>query len=193
MPSSTRERRRPISCRRRLAAVLPAFLISLVLPLSAHSEPAPERSPQRGERSGENFPAVRGNVCDPDPLLPELVYQFAGAINNTTSTVTRATVVQCTNTGDTSTQLQVILYEYNATSAYCGSVNIDPLDTATFESSPVDFYSADVLMGAGSVEQGLGQIRAEISDIICTVQVVDPDNTPPGWGFDIPLHRVASP
>lgn len=161
----------------------------ILLPQAALSESATEQASPRGESLERLAGASRGDACD--PLLPQIVYEFAGAINNTASTVNRATVVQCTNRGTTSAEIQVVLYQYNVTSQYCGNATADPLETVTFESSSVQFYAADVIMGAGSVEQGLGQIRSNITDLICTVQAVDPENIPPNWGFDIPLYRVA--
>jgi hypothetical protein len=122
------------------------------------------------------------------------LYEFAGALNNTVSAVNRATVVMCANTHPTdSVEIELVLYQYNATSSYNGTVTVDPLETVTFESSSVEFYAADVVMGAGFVEQGLGQIRTSHRSVICTVQTVDPDNIPPTWSFDLPLYRVPLP
>jgi hypothetical protein len=103
--------------------------------------------------------------------------------------VKQATVVQCTNVDETEpTEVEVQLFQYNATSVYTGTVTADPLDTATFESSQVPFYTADTFMSAGEVEQGYGRILTEHRNVICTVQTVDPENSPPTWAFDLPLY-----
>lgn len=129
---------------------------------------------------------------DMEALQPEgfiALYHFAGGLNNTMSAVKRATVVQCTNVDETeSSEIEWQLFEYNATSVYTGTVTVDPLETATFESASVAFYAADVVMGAGFMEQGYGRILTEHKDIICAAQTVDPDNVPPAWGFDLPLY-----
>ena len=117
------------------------------------------------------------------------LYHFAGAVNNTTASVDRATVVQCTNVDDEeASEVELQLFQYNATSVYTGTINVDPLDTATFESSSVDFYAADVVMSTGFVEQGYGRILTEHRNVICTAQTIDPSNTPPTWGFNLPLY-----
>lgn len=114
-------------------------------------------------------------------------FHFAGALNDTGSD--KATVVQCSNVDDTeATTIEVQLFEYNASSVYTGTVSVDPMETATFESSQVPFYFADVFMNAGIVEQGYGRILAEHENIICTVQTIDSGNSPPTWSFDLPVY-----
>jgi len=139
----------------------------------------------RGEIRGltaEQLPALQ------PPDLTEL-YHFAGALNDDVSAVSKATVIQCTNLDDVApTRIEVQLFTYNATDVYTGTTSVNPLHTATFESSQVPFYLADVFMAAGLLEQGYGRILTEHSNVVCTVQTVDPTTDPPNWSFDIPVY-----
>lgn len=149
--------------------------------------PAWRRAEGRGGRTGsiqgltpEQLPALQ-----PPDLTP--LYHFAGALNRDTDPPL-ATVVQCSNLGADPTRIEVQLYDYDASDVYTGSIGVDPLHTATFESSPVSFYLADVPMVVGNVVQGYGRILAQHDDVVCTVQTVDPDGVPPAWAFDIPVY-----
>lgn len=154
----------------------------------------------RGERA-EGSEGRSGRILDLTPEQIEriqqnhldVVYHFAGALNDTTSGDEKATAVQCTNIDSSeTTEIEVQLFEYNATAVYTGVTSVDPMETATFESSQVPFYFADVFMDAELVEQGYGRILSTHEDIVCTVQAVDPMNAPPTWSFDLPLyHRTA--
>lgn len=161
-----------------------ALVVLLLGALAGPRAPAADRVDETGEAT------KRGSATD----LKHPLYEFAGALNNTTSTVKRATVVLCANIHPAdSVDIEVVLYEYNASRSYTGAVSVDPLETATFESSQVAFYTADVFMNAGSVEQGFGQIRTSHRSVICSAQTIDPENAPPTWGFDLPLHKVPLP
>jgi hypothetical protein len=132
--------------------------------------------------TAEQLPALQ-----PPDLTP--LYHFAGALNKDTVTPNKATVVQCTNVDDTaSTQVEVQLFDYDAGDVFTGTLNVAPLRTATFESIPVSFYLADLIMYAGTVDQGYGRILTEHSNVVCTVQTVDPTSSPPSWSFDIPVY-----
>jgi hypothetical protein len=126
-------------------------------------------------------------------LVPEgftVLYHFSGALNLDRS---KATAIQCTNVDETqNTDIEVQLFQYNATSVYTSTTNVDSFETATFESSQVDFYAADVFMNAGFVEQGYGRILTEHKNVICTVQVLDPANSPPTWMQNIPVYMATS-
>jgi hypothetical protein len=120
---------------------------------------------------------------DPTPL-----YHFANALNDTISAVPKGTAIMCTNVDETeSTEIVVELYDYDGLSMYPGTVTIDPYETATFESTQIEFYSADVFMNAGFIEQGYGRILTQHRNVICTVQVLDPDNNPPTWIENVPV------
>lgn len=181
---------RPIAL---LALAVGLALLGLIAGRSALAQNTAPASGERQEESAGKTGRIENLTPDQLPALqPEnlnTIYHFAGGLNNTVSAVNRATVVQCTNVHESdSTEIELQLFQYNATSVYTGTVTVDPLDTATFESSSVEFYAADVVMGAGFVEQGLGRILAEHDQLICTVQTVDPDNIPPTWGFNIPVY-----
>jgi len=165
-----------------LICLLALSVITTSSALSAASDRVPPGSTD--QTRGANETCVSGR--------PPVLYEFAGALNST-SAPEKATVIQCTNSGDAVVEIEVELWNYNAATSYCSGISVDPLKTATFESSQVPFYLADVFMNAGSVEQGLGQIRAGSTDVLCTVQVVDPSNDPPTWSFDLPLYRVSAP
>ena len=154
-------------------------------PGSERNVPSNAESTAVGQKS--QLTAEELEALQPEGLLT--LYHFAGAVNNTSSSVERATVVQCTNVDDEEvSEIELQLFQFNATSVYTGTITADPLDTVTFESSSVDFYAADVLMGTGFVEQGYGRILTEHRNVICTVQTIDPNNTPPTWGFNLPLY-----
>lgn len=149
-----------------------------------------------GERDEGNG-GTTGQILEPtseqlkalqtEELTPR--FHFAGALNDTGTSSPKATVVQCTNTDDAEdTTIEVQLFQYNASAVYTGTINVEPMKTATFESSQVVFYSADVFLDAGFVEQGYGRILTEHANVICTVQTVDPENSPPTWSFDIPVY-----
>jgi hypothetical protein len=154
----------------------------------------PDSAPsERTEGSGGETGQVRDLTPEKLQALQaqdlNTIYHFAGALNDNAGSGGKATVVQCTNVDDTeSTAIEVQLFEYDASAVYTGTVDVAPMRTATFESRQVPFYVADVFMNAGVVEQGYGRILAEHDNVICTVQTVDPDNSPPTWSFDLPLY-----
>lgn len=130
----------------------------------------------------EQFSALESTELTP-------LYHFAGALNNDLVTPNKATVVQCTNVDDTvSTQVEVQLFDYDAMDVFTATIRIGPFKTVTFESIPVAYYYADVFIFAGVVDQGYGRILAEHNKVICTVQTIDPINSPPSWSFDIPIY-----
>jgi hypothetical protein len=151
--------------------------------------------PTRERSEGSN--AKTGNIENMTPQQMEAmlqdeenaVYHFAGALNDNASSDGKGTAVQCSNANSTiSTTIEVQLFEYNATSVYTGTITVEPLETSTFESRQIAFYLADVFMNAGLVEQGYGRILSSHDDIVCTVQTIDPHNSPPTWSFDLPLY-----
>lgn len=165
----------------RWRARLPALLIVGFLAASAQS------ADRAGDRGGSGERGSETNLKHP-------LYEFAGALNDTSSTVKKATVVMCANTHPTDpVEIEVVLYNYNAVDSYHGLITVDPMKTATFESSQVDFYLADVFIDAGSVQQGLGQIRTSHRSVICTAQTIDPGGPTPSWSFDLPVYRVPLP
>lgn len=148
---------------------------------------------ERVEGAAGKTGQIRGLTAEQLPALqpPDLtpLYHFAGALSKDTTTPNKATVIQCTNVDDTdSAQIEVQLFDYDAQDVYTGTLDVAPLRTATFESIPVSFYLADLIMYAGTVDQGYGRILTEHSNIVCTVQTVDPTSSPPGWSFDIPVY-----
>ncbi|MDX1688087.1 MAG: hypothetical protein R3248_08900 [Candidatus Promineifilaceae bacterium] len=171
-----------------------ALLGNAVLAQAGADQAAP------GERA-EGSDGRSGRILDLTPEQIEriqqnhlsVVYHFAGALNATETATEKATVVQCTNIhASETTEVEVQLFQYDASAVYTGTISVDPMKTATFESSPVPFYVADVFLGAGNVEQGYGRIMSTHEDIVCTVQTIDPVNSPPTWSFDLPLyHRTA--
>jgi hypothetical protein len=169
--------------------VVVVVLIGRGVGAQGSNTPITDRTGERDGKRGE----IRGLTPDQLPALqpPELtvLYRFAGALNVDSGAVEKATVVQCTNIDDAdSVQIEVQLFDYNALSVYTGTTSVDPFETATFESTQVEFYAADVFMNAGSVEQGYGRILTEHGNVVCSVQTVDPNNSPPTWSFDIPVY-----
>jgi hypothetical protein len=180
----------------------PAFVLVLVISVVAagvfvgHAVFAQGAEPAANERvegTAGTTGQIRGLTAEQLPALqpPGMtpLYHFAGALNKDTVTPNKATVVQCTNVDDTaSTQVEVQLFDYDAADVFTGTLNVAPLRTATFESIPISFYLADLILYAGTVDQGYGRILTEHSNVICTVQSIDPTTSPPSWGFDIPVY-----
>jgi hypothetical protein len=116
------------------------------------------------------------------------LYHFSGVLND--SVKERGTAVFCTNIDAvTDAQVEVQFYNWDAAQVDTGSFLVHPLRTATFESTTINFYVADVAMNAGLVDQGYGRILTSHSNVVCTVQVLDADGSPPAWSMDIPLYR----
>lgn len=116
------------------------------------------------------------------------LYHFAGVLNLPASG--KGTAVQCTNVDATAaTYVEVQLFDYTGTQVDTAAISVDPLRTVTFESTSILFYTADVPMSAGLVEQGYGRILTEHRNVVCTVQVLDAANVTPTWSMDIPVYR----
>jgi hypothetical protein len=156
---------------------------------------AQRQEPPRGDRADESEYVTR-HIRDltseqltnlvPNGMTP--LYHFAGVVNR--ADLGRGTAVLCTNIDTVaSTVIEVQLFNYDATQVDTGSLPVAPLETATFESTTIDFYMADVAMNAGNVDQGYGRILTEHSNVVCTVQVLDADNVPPTWSLDLPVYR----
>jgi hypothetical protein len=82
----------------------------------------------------------------------------------------------------------VQLFDWDAFDVFTASLTVMPFRTVTFESIPIAHYYADVFMNAGTVDQGYGRILTEHSNVICTVQTIDPNSSPPSWSFDLPVY-----
>jgi hypothetical protein len=180
----------------------PAFVLLLVISLviagvfvghGVFAQGAESAANERVEGAAGKTGQILGLTPEQLPALqpPDLtpLYHFSGALSKDTVTPNKATVVQCTNV-DTSvyTQVEVQLFDYDAGEVFTGTLNVAPLRTATFESVPVSFYLADLILYAGTVDQGYGRILTEHSNVVCTVQTVDPTSSPPSWSFDIPVY-----
>ncbi len=118
-------------------------------------------------------------------LVP--VYHFAGVMNSSMKGI--GTAIHCTNLNETdSTFIEVQLYDFNATLVQTASIEVSPLRTVTFESTQIMFYVADIIMSADNIDQGYGRILAENGNIVCTVQILDANHTPPTYFFNIPIY-----
>jgi hypothetical protein len=148
-----------------------------------------ERSEGEGGKTGQilGLTPEQLPVLQPPGLTP--LYHFAGALSNNVTTPEKATVVQCTNVDDTVwTSVELQLFDFDALDVFTGTISVSPFRTVTFESIPVAHYYADIFINAGTVDQGYGRILTEHSNVICTVQTIDPGSSPPNWSFDIPVY-----
>ncbi len=158
-----------------------AFLVGSDLARAQGNGPGgSERDFESEEESSDQFTRATGEL---KPL-----YHFANVLNDEISSIQEGTAIMCTNLDETeSTEVEVQLYQYTGDLGGTGIITIDPFETATFESNTITFYSADVVMDVGFIEQGYGRILTQHKNVVCTVQILDADNSPPTWMENIPV------
>jgi hypothetical protein len=189
---------KPMKQRMKQPALVIILVASLILVgvfvghavLAQRSEPvANERVEGVGGKTGQILGLTPEQLPALQPPDRTPLYHFSGALSNNLTTPEKATVVQCTNVDDIdSTVVEVQLYDYDAQDVFTATISVGPFRTVTFESIPVAHYYADAFINAGAVDQGYGRILTEHSNVICTVQTIDPNNSPPNWSFDIPVY-----
>jgi hypothetical protein len=89
-------------------------------------------------------------------------------------TAKEATSITCTNTGSTTTGLQVKLYQYNGTLLHTTTINAVAQNTYTISTQQTALYFDDVYLDSDGIYQGSARILSDSPAIICTAQVLDP-------------------
>lgn len=114
-------------------------------------------------------------------------YHFANVLNDVDGG--EGTAIICTNLDETeATDIEVQLYDFDGELEGTNTITANPLHTVTFESTPINFYVADVLMNiTNDINQGYGRILTQHKNVVCTVQILDADNSPPTWMENIPV------
>jgi hypothetical protein len=137
---------------------------------------------------------VRANPAAPLDLLP--VYRFNGITDDGeqgSANRKEATSIHCTNIDQTNNvQVEVMLYQWNGTDVYTGTVNMPPNRSFTFSTQNTTIYFDDVLLGGSpgtpAIFQGSGVVLADSNKVICTAQVLDPLNYPPTFLEKLPMY-----
>lgn len=105
-----------------------------------------------------------------------------------------ATSIHCTNTGSTDNIVEVIIYQWNGTDIYTGTVTMPPRRTFTFSTQNTTIYFDDVLLGGNpgtdAIFQGFGVVLSEKPTIACTAQVLDPLGYPPFYMDKLAMHEA---
>jgi pyruvate/2-oxoglutarate dehydrogenase complex dihydrolipoamide dehydrogenase (E3) component len=124
------------------------------------------------------------------------VYRFSGVSDDGLqgdASRKEATSIHCTNVSAANNQVEVQLYQWNGTDVFTGTANIPPNGTLTFSTQNTTIYFDDVLLGGSpgttAIFQGSGVILAESSQIVCSVQVLDPLTYPPIFAVGLEIYK----
>ena len=173
------------SLRRILLASIVVALSGLVLAWGIYAqEPKPER----------DGPAAQGlggqGLADPPPAGYSVLYMFSGARDNQPSNA-YATVIHCTNYGQTTASVRVELFDYDGDQfGLTGSILKNR--TRTFATRNTAMYEEDYIFTlTDDLNQGSGRILSDKTSLICTAQVVDAVNSPPHFVARLPLYNAA--
>lgn len=133
-------------------------------------------------------------VLETTDLLP--ILRFSGVTDDGeqgSASRKEATSIHCTNIDPTNNvQVEVLLYQWNGTDVFTGTVNMPPNRSFTFSTQNTTIYFDDVLLGGSPgtppIFQGSGVVLAESNNVICTAQVLDPLNYPPVFLEKLPMY-----
>ena len=150
-----------------------------------------ERPYAEGEASIYSQP--EGSIVLSDLLVR---YRFSGVTDDGeqgSANRKEATSIHCTNTGSTNNAVEVIVYQWNGTDIFTGTVNMPPMRTFTFSTQNTTIYFDDVLLGGSpgtdAIFQGSGVILSEHPSVVCTVEVLDPLGYPPVFVSAVELFK----
>jgi len=126
-----------------------------------------------------------------------VIYRFSGVTDDGLQGAAgrkEATSIHCTNLDSSQdAELEVQVYQYNATAVYTASVDIPFNQTFTFSTQLTSIYFDDVIIGGSpgtpAIFQGSGRILSSHPNVICSAQVIDPDNNPPKFATSLELFR----
>lgn len=159
------------------AAVVALLVTTGVAIAAGESRPRGAGTRERGEIAGSEGARI----------LVTPVYQATGVRDAATA----ATVVHCTNLGATLRTVWVDIYGFDGVFE-CGlSADVASGETRTFATRDVLLYTEDAVCATAPLtEQGsLDILLATTTNLICTVQVVDPASTTPRYVTTLDLFR----
>ena len=180
----------------RLAGVAIAWLLVMSLALVVYAQ-------EPGDRKDEGRSRAIGSqeLADPIPNGFYLFYTFSGARDNRFNTEeenSAATAVHCTNLSTDPIRVRVELSDFDNAPTIAGTLTITPGWTSTFSSQNTGLYSEDCIMffpvdetkNDYGINQGSGRIMVDSvsADVICTAQIIDPQNNPPNYVAKLALH-----
>ena len=122
---------------------------------------------------------------------PELVYQFPGVSDDgEQGSVFRqeATTVICTNISGDFVSVEVRVYSRDRGQVFTSTVDLIDGQTGTWSTQATEVYFEDVILDTDIISQGSGEIYSTDPAVICSVQVLDPFNSPPGYLVGLPLY-----
>ncbi|HEX9926233.1 MAG TPA: hypothetical protein VGD99_26485 [Anaerolineae bacterium] len=134
--------------------------------------PEPEEEPETTDVGSQNIGGL--GLSDPAPAGLSTLYMFSGVANDDTDQDLIATSVLCTNFGSTSVQVELQLFDHNDANVYTASTTIASNHTWTASSQNTPFRE-DANLNTGLIEQGSGRVLADQVHLICTTQVLNPD------------------
>jgi hypothetical protein len=174
---------------KKIFAILSISLVvvfALILAVAVYAQ-----GPGDGERDEGGEIGGQG-IADPPPAGWTAVYMFTGVVDNTPGADTVATSVLCTNYGSAGTDVRVEFIDFDNNPVISGTTTIDPNESQTFSTQATAIYWDDVPMTVSdSIDQGSGRVLISNSAarIICTAQVLDPNNNPPEFMINLDLFR----
>jgi hypothetical protein len=171
--------------------------------LSAGRAVAPTPA-KAGREEGEGGSSGRAPLdqsaarTDTAPDAAILLYLFSGVADDGSrggALRLEATSVHCTNVGTLGAQIEVQFFNFTPTVVYTATAYAEPGRTLTFSSQDTAIYYDDVYVGGDDgtdpIYQGHGRILAGHAQVICTAQVLDARNSPPGFATTLTLFRAS--
>jgi hypothetical protein len=134
--------------------------------------PEPTEEPETTDVGAQNVGGL--GLSDPPPAGLSTLYMFSGVANDDTGVDLIATTVLCTNFGSTNVQVELQLFDHNDANVYTASKTISANHTWTASSQNTPFRE-DATLNTGLIEQGSGRILADQTHLICTAQLLNPD------------------
>jgi hypothetical protein len=134
--------------------------------------PEPTEEPETTDGGAQNIGGL--GLSDPPPAGLSTLYMFSGVANDDTGPDLIATSVLCTNFGSTSVQVELQLFDQTNSNVYTTSTTIAPSHTWTASSQNTPFRE-DATLNTGFIEQGSGRVLADQAHLICTAQLLNPD------------------
>ena len=172
------------SMRRGLLALTVMALLGLALVWGVYAqEPKPERD-------GPGAQGIGGaGLADPPPPGYSVLYMFSG-VRDADPGTTYATVIHCTNYGQTAANVTVQLFDYDG-DQFGVTKSIPKNYTRTFTTRDTLIYQEDYFFTlTDDLDQGSGRVLSDKTSVICTAQVVDAVHSPPAFVVRLPLYNA---
>ena len=166
-------------------AILMASLLMSILSIAAYAQ-EPSAGKTKGHIGAQGVGALGLN--DPPPVGYSVLYMFTGVINDTSAR--EATVVHCTNFGANTVDVGVQAWDRSPTTTYSGTLTLNAGQTGTFATQNIVGFPQDEILGPlpPGIYMGSGRVLTQRhAHVICTAQVMDPTNDPPGFVVKLAL------